>query len=88
MIYNDMLKAYEPADARNNSISELSSTDYLPVRGSLSAPLVLETSFDKDTVLSDNVSVLQCIGILFFEEIGTEHYPLTFGKAMKIVNVF
>jgi len=88
VIYNEDLNTYMAAAALNNLFSELSSTDYIPVRGSEPAPLMLETMFDRDTILSDNVSVLQCVGIIFFEEIGTAYYPLNFGKAMKIVNVF
>jgi hypothetical protein len=44
MVYNTTLKAYEAVDVKNNSISEVSTTDYLPVRGSQPAPVVLETA--------------------------------------------
>jgi len=48
----------------------------------------LEASLAPVAALSNQVSVVQCLGILFFEKIGTAFYPLNQGKAMKIVDVF
>jgi len=88
MVYDPITKVYKALDAVHNALSEISATDYLPARNSQPINVTLETTLDTTTPLTADVSVVQCLGILFYEQLGTAYYPLNQGNAMKIVGVF
>jgi len=88
MVYDPNLKQYAPSDAANNSLHEVTMTDYIPVNGGDPLTITLETTLVPTGALGDKVSVVQCVGILFFEKIGPVYYAQGLGKAMKIVDVF
>jgi hypothetical protein len=60
--------------------------DYTSVKASLTDDLV--TAFPVGTTLTDEVSVIQCVGIEFFQLNGTNVYSPLKGSYMKVVEVF
>jgi hypothetical protein len=86
--YHVDMKKYVPLDGINNSIYDLSMTDYLSVSGGAPLSVTLEATLTPTGALGDNVSVVQCLGIIFFQKMGTAYYPLNQGIAMKIVDLF
>ena len=69
-----------------NGLNEVSFSDYIPVSSAPLASLSIETSIAGNPTA--DITVAQGIGILFYENIGTEYYALNQGKAMRIVDLF
>jgi hypothetical protein len=88
LVFDSVTKVYKALDVEHNSLNEVSSSDYLPVRNSQPITFTLETTLDTTAPLTEDVSVVQCLGILFYEKTGTAYYPLNQGNAMKVVDVF
>ena len=87
VVYNQTANGYELADASADAMGDVSFSDYIPVNSVDAVSVNLQTSLNVD-VLSENVSVVQALGILFFTKNGTAYYPIQQGKAMRIVDVF
>jgi hypothetical protein len=86
--YSLDIKKYVPLDTGNNSIHDIVMTDYLAVNDAAPLNISLNTKLSAVGLLHDHTNVIQCFGILFFTKTGTEYFPLTQGKAMKVVDVF
>jgi hypothetical protein len=50
--------------------------------------ITLEAALQGTPVVGANVSMIQGLGIMFFEQIGSVYYPLGQGNAMKLVDIF
>ncbi|MFZ4455530.1 MAG: hypothetical protein ACOYOT_04850 [Bacteroidales bacterium] len=80
---------YGPIEHQLNELSNISYSDYYySLGGEVDVPIVLESSLPTTTVLNENVSVINSIGIEFTQKIGETHYRFNSGNAMKIHNVF
>jgi hypothetical protein len=85
--FDPATKRYEPLDATTNLAN---STVYSAVFD-LTDPSVsatLTTTLAGAPTMSGDVSVIQTLGIEFFQRIGTTDYLFAQGNAMKIINVF
>ena len=78
-------KKYRPLSP-NNASAAYGYSDYTPVNTSLSAEL--KASFPVGTVLSDSDTVLQCVGIEFYNRAGTDGYVLYSTGTMLLNDVF
>lgn len=78
---------YEPLDATTNM---LGAVTYSPTLALGSAPVsaTLTTPLPGSPTMSGDVSVMQCLGIEFFQRVGSTDYLLAQGNAMKVINVF
>jgi hypothetical protein len=83
--YSEVNRRYEPLSTLNE-MSEYSYSEYTSVKASLTDDLV--TAFPVGTTLTDEVSVIQCVGIEFFQLNGTNVYSPLKGSYMKVVEVF
>ena len=85
--YNDTTKVYEPSNAALNELSNTTYGAYMPIN----SPYVgenLDVSLPVGTVMTNDVSVLHCIGIEFFQEVNTKYYKFSTGNCLMIDNVF
>jgi hypothetical protein len=77
---------YAVANEALNGMNEVAFSDYIPVNSpqlsSVSVQAVIPAQPTAD------VTVLQSVGILFYENIGTEYYALSQGKAMRVIDLF
>jgi len=78
-------KKYRPLSTLNATAAYVYS-DYTPVNTSLSAEL--KASFLDGIVLSDSDTVLQCIGIEFYNRVGTDGYVFYSTGTMLLYDVF
>jgi hypothetical protein len=86
VVYNAEARRYEHANETLDTLSKTTFSEYIPVKG-VPPTLTLETKLDADA-LTDNVSVVQALGILFFKKHGTAFYPSNESKGMRIIDVF
>jgi hypothetical protein len=83
--WSEVNRCYEPLSTLNKK-SAFTYSEYMAVGASLTDDLV--TAFPVGTTLTDEVSVIQCVGVEFFQLIGTTHYSPLKGSCMKVVEVF
>lgn len=85
--FNATTGNYEPDDAVNNELNVITYSDYIPLNtayagGSISAEL------PGAPTLGNSVTVVQCIGIEFFQEVNGNYYPFSSGNCLKIEDAF
>lgn len=86
--FNSTSGAYEPVDPANNELSKVAYSDYLDLNTAIAAPTVIDATFDGSPTISDDISVVNSIGIEFYQKVGSEYYLLNSGNALKIQNIF
>jgi hypothetical protein len=83
---------YVAEDKKYNPLSTLDRTaayvysDYIPVNTPLSTEL--KAAFPVGTVLGDSDTVLQCVGVEFYNRTGTDGYVLYSTGTMLLYDVF
>ncbi len=82
--FNTQAEAYTPVNEALNGVSKVSYSPYISTK-SIVAPFTLECAMAQ-TNLPDNVSVLQLVGIEFYQAIEDVYYTLDVGNALKITS--
>ena len=85
--YNSNTGTYEPIDATNNEASIVAYSPYLPLDSAAAAQSVVATLAGSPT-LSNDVSVIQAVGIEFSQKVGANYYPFSSGNCLKVVEIF
>lgn len=85
--YNAITGTYEPDDMDNNETNNIAYSDYIPLNADYAGSTITATLQGSPT-LGTNVSVVQCIGIEFFQEVNGQYYPFASGNCLKIEEVF
>lgn len=88
--YNTATGHYEPTDAALNQLNTVVYGEATAINATNPVTLTLNGVLPGaiPPVMTDTVSVVQCLGIEFFQRIGTVDYPLAAGRCLKIVKVF
>ena len=86
--YNATSGAYEPIDIENNEASTITYSDYLDLATATTAATTVTAELDGTPTLSADVSVINAVGIEFYQKVGTDYYLLNSGNALKINNIF
>ena len=85
--YNPTTGSYEPDDMVNNELTNIAYSPYIPLNASYAGSTITAT-LPGAPVLDNKVSVVQCIGIEFFQEVNGNYYPFASGNCLKIEEVF
>ncbi len=85
--YVDSTGTYEPIDADNNELVEISYSAYLPL-DAVTANTVITSTLPGTPTLTADVSVIQCLGIEFFQKVGTNYYLFNSGNSLKVQEIF
>ena len=83
--FSSIADGYAPTYEPLNGANQISYSPYLTTNGIIT-PFTLECAL-ATAVLPTNVSVLQLVGIEFYQALGTEYYPIGTGNALKISGV-
>jgi hypothetical protein len=86
-VYNATTGTYEPDDIVNNELSIVEYSDYIPLNTAYAGSTLTATLPGAPT-LGANVTVIQCIGIEFFQEVNTNYYALNSGNCLRIEDAF
>lgn len=87
-VFNATSGAYEPIDIVNNESSNITYSDYLDINTALTTPTTVVAELDGSPTLSTDVSVINAVGIEFYQKVGTDYYLLNSGNALRINNIF
>ena len=82
--YSETTRCYEPVDVFNGKSAFIYS-EYTPVDTALTADL--KAAFPEGTLVGEEVSILECAGIEFYQKVGANYLPLK-GSSMMMVDVF
>lgn len=85
--YNDNTGTYEPIDADNNEKSIVAYSAYLPLDAAAAAQSIVAT-LTGAPVLTNDDSVIQCVGIEFFQQVGPNYYQFASGNCLKVAEIF
>ncbi|WP_312752547.1 hypothetical protein [Epilithonimonas hominis] len=85
--YNPTTGSYEPDDMVNNELTNIAYSPYIPLNAAY-AGSTITANLPGAPVLDNKVSVVQCIGIEFFQEVNGNYYPFASGNCLKIEEVF
>ncbi|MBT1702845.1 hypothetical protein [Chryseosolibacter indicus] len=88
IVYDTTSDKYKPSDVFFENLSEIKFSEYFTVSTTEPVTITLETLFVNVPPLPEHVSVLQGVGIIFYELVGDIQYPLNDGLAMSIADVF
>ena len=85
--YNATTKVYEATDPTLDKLSAVEYSDYLPVNALTTAQSIVATLPGMPTMTA-SVSVLNAVGIEFYQEVNGNYYKFNQGNAMKIKQIF
>lgn len=85
--YNPTTGSYEPDDLVNNESTIIEYSAYIPLSTAY-AGSTITAQLPGTPTLGANVSVVQCIGIEFFQEVNGNYYPFSSGNCLKVEEVF
>jgi len=86
-VFDAGVNGYEAAVPELNSLSAI-EYGAITELGSTPVDFTLTAAFSGAPVMADVVSVVQCLGIEFFQAVGAEYYVFAQDNAMKVVEVF
>ena len=86
-LHDDGTSSYEPIVPEQDALGAVDQSAMLPVDQSASA-LTLTATLSGAPVVDNQCTVIQTLGIEFYQKVGTEFYLLAQDNAMKIVNAF
>ncbi len=86
--YNSNSGNYEPIEPALNEVSDVAYSDYLDLGTKINVATEVTSILPGSPAMNENVSVLNCIGIEFYQQVGANYYLFNSGNALKIQNIF
>jgi len=87
-IYNSITKVYEPMETALNEISAINYSDYVDLSTIQTEELTVTSALPAGTVLTENVSVLNSIGVEFYQKVNENYFIFTSGNCLKLYDLF
>ncbi len=85
--FNTNTGQYEPTDPTLNELSDVQFSAYTDLSTTTSA-ISITTALAGPPTMTASVSVLNCIGIEFYQQIGSDYYLFASGNAMRVDSLF
>ena len=86
--YNSLTKVYEPIEPALNQLSKVVYSDYIEIAPGVNPEISVVSALNGTPTMTENASLLSCVGIEFYQKAGSEYYVFSVGNSMKIKNVF
>jgi hypothetical protein len=86
--YNNISKKYYPEDPDNDQKNNTVISDYFSVNDDIPAPVILTATLPGAPVLPANVTVINALGIEFYQQINLDYYLFAQDNCMMIVKTF
>ncbi len=86
--YNSLTNVYEPIEPALNQLSKVVYSDYIEIAPGVNPEISLVSALNGTPTMTENASLLSCVGIEFYQKAGSEYYVFSVGNSMKIKNVF
>ena len=85
--FNTATGKYEPIEPTLSELSDIKFSGYLDLTAATTLTTITTTLPGTPTMTTD-VSVLNCIGIEFYQQVGSSYYLFASGNAMRVDSVF
>jgi hypothetical protein len=85
--YNATTNSYDPMDAALNEICDIQYSDFLDLYAPVPATTIVAT-LPNGAIPTVNTTVLQCIGIEFYQQVGPNYYLFSSGNCLKVEDTF
>lgn len=85
--YSATTNTYDPMDVDLNEINDIQYSDFMDLYAPAPATTVTAT-LPGGAVPTANVTVLQCIGIEFYQQVGANYYLFSSGNCLKVMDAF
>jgi hypothetical protein len=86
--YNTTTQKFEPTDPTLDKQGAVTYGAITALNSATPVNFSLVVALSGTPTMSGTVSVLQCLGIEFYQRVGTVDYILAQGNCMKVVKVF
>ena len=86
--FNATTGIYEPIEPALNELSKVTYSDYLELGTPVADPISVTSTLPGTPTLTADVTVLNSIGIEFYQKVGANYYLFNAGNALKIQTVF
>lgn len=86
--YNATTGIYEPLNSALNEISNVEYSEYMDLNATIPGAISLTSTLPGSPTLTADVTVLNSVGIEFYQKVGANYYQFNTGNALKIQNVF
>ena len=86
--FDENLQRYAPLDAALDKVNQVTDSEYIPLNSDAPLSLTINSVLPGNPVLNENVSVVQCLGVSFYQLMSSRYYPLMQASALKVVKVF
>jgi hypothetical protein len=86
--FNATTGIYEPIQPELNEVSNVAYSDYLDIKLDIAAPTVIASALPGAPEMNDDVTVLNSVGIEFYQKAGNDYYLFNAGHALKIQSTF
>ncbi len=87
-IYNPISKGYEPSQPDLNQLANIAYSDYVELSNATAADINVTATLPGAPVLPADVTVLNVIGIEFYQQVGSQFYLFNGGNSAKIDRTF
>jgi hypothetical protein len=85
--YNAATNSYDPMHPEINELSDVKFSGYLDLNAAVPATTITAT-LPGGAAATNDTSVLQCIGIEFYQKVGANYYLFASGNCLRIEDVF
>ncbi len=86
--FNAQTGTYEPIDVANNELSDVAYSGYLDLSAAIATSTVVTATLPGSPTITADTSVLFCIGIEFYQQVGPNYYLFNSGNALKVADIF
>jgi hypothetical protein len=86
--FNATTKVYEPIEPQLNETSKIAYSEYIELGSKIEAPLTVVSTLPGNPVMTNDVSLISCVGIEFSQKVGDNYYLFNVGNSLKIKNIF
>ena len=85
--YNATTNSYDPMDAVLNEVNDIQYSDFLDLYAPVPATTVSAT-LPGGVLPTANTTVLQCVGIEFYQLVGANYYLFSSGNCLRVEDAF
>ena len=87
-VFNAASKTYKPVEEKLNEIANITYSGFTDLFTTLGSDLSVTATLPGTPTMTTDVSVLNVIGIEFYQQVGTDYYLFASGHGAKIENIF
>jgi hypothetical protein len=87
-VYDEFLLQYVPVKADMDFHTVVNHSDYFSLKEKTPVSLALTSVLTGNPSLTENTSVIQCLSVSFYQQVGNEFIAMKNGSAVKVLKVY